>query len=146
MLLLGSLSLPSLAATGVNLKCDDALPQPADLTATSAVPAEAAGDHEALKVLKAEGDVKSLSPASELGRILDSEFDEDSPSAIRRQQALRSSALADALEKRRQGRMSSPADDIAPMDSVPPPVDTALPGVGDAESLLFRRQMYRTDI
>ncbi len=51
----------------------------------------------------------------------------------------------DALERRRQGRLESTAEDIeAPVTA--PAVDTALPGVGDGESLIYRREMYRTDI
>ncbi len=150
LLLLASVSLPAVAASGFNLKCDDAPAQPVDLTASTAVSGEPAGDHEPLTVLKAEGDSRSLSPlgrppVSDLGGMLDAGFEGEAAMSPVEQQELRSSALADALERRRQGRLESPPEDIdAPVPA--PAVDTALPGVGDTESLLYRREMYRTDI
>lgn len=144
--LLASISLPAVAASGFNLKCDDAPVKPADLTASAAVPAESAGDHERLTVLKAEGDARGLAAVTELGGMIESAFDSESTSmSAPEQQELRSSALADALERRRRGRLNSAADDIETPDTAPA-IDTALPGVGDAESLLYRREMYRTDI
>jgi hypothetical protein len=133
------------AASGFNPKCDDAPTRPADLTASTAVPAESAGDHEALTVLKAEGDVRSLAPVSDLGDMIESGLESDGAVPALEQRELRSSAVADALERRRRGRLENSAEDIeAPTPA--PAVDTALPGIGDAESLLYRREMYRTDI
>ncbi len=143
--LLASISLPAVAASGFNLKCDDAPVKPADLTASAAVPADAAGDHETLTVLKAEGDVRGLTPVTELGSMIESKFDGESAGSSLEQQELRSSALADALERRRQGRPDSSAEGLEAPNTAPA-IDTALPGVGDAESLLYRREMYRTDI
>ncbi len=150
LVLLASISLPAIAASGINLKCDDAPAQPADLTAATAVSAEPAGDHQPLTVLKAEGDVRGLPPlgrppVSDIGGMLEAGFDGEAAMSPVEQQELRSSALADALERRRQGRLESNSEDIeAPVPA--PAVDTALPGVGDTESLLYRREMYRTDI
>ena len=139
--LLASISLPAVAASGFNMKCDDAEAKPADLTASSAVPSEPAGDHESLTVLKTEGDDRRLAPLT----ILDSGFDSDVTISALEQQELRSSALADALERRRRGRLDSTTDDLEAATPTPQ-IDTALPGVGDAESMLYRREMYRTDI
>ena len=145
LVLLATLSLPAFAASGFNLKCDDAPAKPADLTASSAVPAEPAGDHEPLTVLKTDGDVRGLAPVSDLGNMLDSRFEGDGAMSALEQRELRSSALADALERRRRGRLDSTTEDIE-SSATAPAIDTALPGVGDAESLLYRREMYRTDI
>ena len=147
IVLLASISLPAVAASGFNLKCDDA-PRPADLTASTAVTVDAAagGDHEQLTVLKAEGDMRGLAQGSELGDIIESGFESDSSSLpTLDQQELRSSAIADALERRRRGRLEGPAEDIDG-PATAPSVDTALPGIGDTESLLYRREMYRTDM
>ena len=142
VVLLASISLPAVAATGFMANCDDA---PAEAAAQTATSAQATGDHERLAVLKTEGDVRSLSPVSDLGSIIETEFDRDSGLPAPQVQELQSSAVADALERRRQGRLEGPADDIEELEAAPS-IDTALPGVGDAESLLYRREMYRTDI
>lgn len=144
-MLLASISLPAVAASGFNLKCDDAPVGPADLAASTAVTAEPAGNHEALTVLKAEGDVRSLASVSDLGDVLESGFENDAAGSALQQQEFRSSALADALERRRRGRIEGATEDIE-ASAAAPAVDTALPGVGETESLVYRREMYRTDI
>lgn len=144
--LLASFSLPAVAASGFNLKCDDAPVRPNDLTVSAALPAESAGNHEALTVLKAEGDMNSVAAVSNLGEMIESGFESDDGHVpALNQRKLRSSAVADALERRRRGRLERTAEDIE--GSTPAPaVDAALPGIDDAESLLYRREMYRTDI
>lgn len=146
LLLLASISLPAVAASGFNSKCDDAAARPADLTASSAVPAEPAGDHEALTVLRAEGDDRALATVNKLGDMIEAGFESKGTVPALEQRELRSAALADALERRRRGRLENAAENIEASTTPAPAVDTALPGVGDAESLLYRREMYRTDI
>lgn len=145
LVLLASVSLPALAASGVSLKCGENPPPPAELQTQTSVSVESPADHELLTVLKADGEASSLGPASELGGIMRGQYDQDSARSTLELKALRSSALADALERRRQGRLKIPSDDMDASVQVPS-IDTTLPGVGDSESLLYRREMFRTDI
>ncbi|MEE4161311.1 MAG: hypothetical protein V2I25_02310 [Woeseiaceae bacterium] len=138
LVVLAGFSVPVLAASGLNLSCDDAASGVAESTSHSALPAEPAGDHEPLVVLKAEGSAAGIDPSRDLGSVLD--YDDEQGIAGARQKA-----VADALERRRNGRLSAATGDADTMDQAPS-IDTALPGVGDAESLIYRREMYRTDI
>jgi hypothetical protein len=143
--LLACVSLPAFAASGFK-NCDDAPAKPADLTASSAADAESAGDHDALTVLRAEGDSRSLSAFSDLGRMVEPEFEQKSVLTSMEQKRMRASALADALERRRPGQLDTRSDELEADTEAPRSLDTALPGVGDSESLFYRREMYRTDI
>jgi hypothetical protein len=138
--LLAGFSVPVLAASSLDLKCDDATAGVAESTTRSALPAETSGDHEALVVLKAEGGASGIDPSRDLGSVLGNDYDDESGSAGARQKA-----VAEALERRRNGRLSAAAGETDTVDSAPS-IDTALPGVGDAESLIYRREMFRTDI
>lgn len=140
LVLLAGFSVPVLAASGLDLGCDDAASGVAEPSSHSALPAEPAGDHERLVVLKAEGSAAGIDPSRNLARVIGNEFDDESGIAGARQKA-----VAEALERRRNGRMSAANGEADTMDQAPS-VDTALPGVGDAESLIYRREMYRTDI
>jgi len=139
LVLLAGFSVPVLAASGLNLSCDDAAAGVAESTSRSALPAEPAGDHEPLVVLKAEGSAAGIDPSRDLGSVLGNDYDDESGIAGARK------AVAEALERRRNGRLSAAAGETDTMDQAPS-IDTALPGVGDAESLIYRREMFRTDI
>ena len=143
--LLACISLPAFAASGFK-NCDDAPAKPADLTASSAVEAKPAGNQEPLTVLRAEGDSQSLSALSDLGRMIEPEFEQESVLTSMEQKRMRASALADALERRRPGQLDTRSDELEAETEAPRSLDTALPGVGDSESLFYRREMYRTDI
>ena len=143
--LLACVSLPPFAASGIK-NCDESPAKPTDLSASAALPAEAAGDHEALTVLRAEGDSRTLSAFSDLGRVVEPEFEQETVLNSIEQKRMRASALADALERRRQGQLEAPSDDLESDTEAPRTLDTALPGIGDSESLFYRREMYRTDI
>ena len=143
--LLACASLPAFAASGFK-NCDEAPTKPAELTASAAVPTEAAGDHETLTVLRAEGDVRSIAATNELGRIIEPKFERKPALNSIEQKRMQASAIADALERRRQGQLEAPSDDIDAEPEATRSLDTALPGVGDGESLFYRREMYRTDI
>jgi len=138
--LFAGFSVPVLAASGLSLSCDDASSRAAESTTRAALPGEPAGDHEPLVVMKAEGNAAGIDPSRDLGSVLGSDYDDDSGIAGSRQKA-----VAEALERRRNGRLSAAADDMDSAEQAPS-VDTALPGVGDAESLIYRREMFRTDI
>ena len=143
LVLLAGFSVPVLAASGLNLSCDDATSGLAESTShssSSALPAESAGDHEPLVVLKAEGSAAGIDPSRDLGSVLGNDYDDESGIAGARQKA-----VAEALERRRNSRLSAATGEADTMDQAPS-IDTALPGVGDAESLIYRREMYRTDI
>jgi hypothetical protein len=143
--LLACVSLPAFAASGFK-NCDDTPTKSAELTASSSVEAESAGDHDALTVLRAEGDSRSLSALSDLGRMVEPEFEQESVLTSMEQKRTRASALADALERRRPGQLDTRSDELEADAEAPRSLDTALPGVGDSESLFYRREMYRTDI
>ena len=143
--LLACASLPAFAASGFK-NCDEAPAKPAELTASAAVPTETAGDHETLTVLRAEGDARNIATANELGRIIEPKFERKTAVNPLEQKRMQASALADALERRRQGQLEVPPDDIDTEPESTRSLDTALPGVGDGESLFYRREMYRTDI
>jgi len=133
IVLLASASFPVLASSSIGLKCDSDAKTIATVDVT---PIEAARN-EPLTVLKTDADTGDIQATSDL-RILKG----DTNDAAVRRQAERSAALADALERRRQQRLALPPQ--PPADT--PKVETRLPGVSDAESLLYRREMYRTDI
>jgi hypothetical protein len=143
--LLACVSLPAFAASGFK-NCDDAPAKPADLTAASAAEVESAGDHDTLTVLRAEGDSRSLSALSDLGRMIEPQFEQEPVLTSMEQKRMRASALADALERRRTGQLDARSDELEADTEAPRSLDTALPGVGDSESLFYRREMYRTDI
>lgn len=141
MALLAAFSMPVLAASGISQSCEDSSTRAAERTAQSAMTAKPAGDHEPLVVMKAEGSASGIDPSRDLGTMLGDDYDQDRGTALPRHKE----AVAEALERRRNGRMSATSDenDLA---ELPPSIDTALPGIGDAESLIYRREMYRTDI
>ncbi len=128
---LAGLALPVLAASSIELKCNSSR------DTKEPVLAELEAPREPLTVLKTDADAGDIEVSSEL-RILDSDMNE----AAGRRQAERSAALADALERRQQQRLALPPE---PSSDVPQ-VETRLPGVSDEQLLLYRREMYRTDI
>ena len=130
---LAALSLPVLAASSIGLKCESSKAS-ADVSDIEPV---SLPKHESLTVLKTDADVGEHESGADF-RIL-----EGREAAGRRQAELRSAALADALERRQQRRLALPPEQ--PVE-VSPQVETRLPGVSHEDSLLSRREMYRTDI
>lgn len=135
LVVLAGVSLPVLAASTIELKCDSKK-APA-VSPVEAVAVEPALDSEPLTVLKTDAKGGEIDGGSDL-RILN----RDNEAAGRRQAELRSAALADALERRQRQRLALRPDQ--PVEA--PQVETRLPGVSDSDSLLYRREMYRTDI
>ncbi len=122
---LACLSLPVLAATGVGLdKCDETADRSALLNSASAT--------DELTVVRSESLLEAMDKS-------------ESDIALAQEQALRSAALNDALEQRLRQRSELSTQPSSAEDGVPS-VETRLPGVSATESLLFRREMFRTDI
>ena len=132
---LAGVSLPVLAASNIEFKCDSK--KAPSVSAVEAVTIKPALDNESLTVLKTDADAGEIDSGSELS-ILNG----DNDMAGRRQAERQSAALADAFERRQRQRLALPPEQPAER----PQVETRLPGVSDEESLLYRREMYRTDI
>lgn len=136
-LLIGS-AAPAMAATGIGSECDSGKDE-ASASAVSESPTIVAtirrtAPTEPLRLRQADN-----AATSDLGSLLPRSV---STSGTARE--LRSAALADALERRQTRRSALGGNDRT--DSAGPQVEAEIPGVSEEEALVFRREMFRTDI
>lgn len=132
-LTLAVISLPVLAASTIGAKCDSERTQS---VAETVVTIDTRIDSESLKVLRADADQSAT--GKKLDGLINSNFEVAPELAAGRQQA-----LADALERRQRQKLALPP---ASGEEGVPRVETRLPGVSVEDSLIYRREMYRTDI
>ncbi len=154
-LLIGS-ALPALAATGIGSDCD-AAPKDASANALSEAAAAVASTTmnatitidstlkrsaplESFRLRQADTAATKHKASSDLGNLLPRAIS----APVTPSSELRSAALADALERRQQ-RRSALGSDVA-AETTGPRVEAGIPGVSEEEALVFRREMFRTDI
>ncbi len=154
-LLLIGLAAPAIAASSLSLNCTDDKHLHAsgvhettdELTGNDGdlllVPVS--GVAEKLSILKSNSGAVKLSGTSRLSELLRDYRNETPNPASRRTAQRRSAALADALERRQERRLAVSGDD-AQTSGNEPNVETRLPGISEQDSLIYRREMYRTDI
>ena len=154
-LLLIGFAVPAIAASSLSLGCGDDKHLHADgihettdkLTGSDGdlrlVPVSG-GVAEKLSILKSNSGAVKLSGTGRLSELLRNYRNESPDPASRRTAQRRSAALADALERRQQRRLPVTGDETQAGDE--PNVETRLPGISEQDSLIYRREMYRTDI
>jgi len=154
LLLLG-FTAPAIAASSLSLGCNDDKHLHAsgihdttdELTGSDGdlqvVPVS--GIAEKLSILKSNSGAVKLSGTSRLSELLRDYRNETPSPASRRSAQRRSAALADALERRQEQRLGVSGDE-AQASGDEPNVETRLPGISEQDSLIYRREMYRTDI
>ncbi|MEM8817643.1 MAG: hypothetical protein AAGE85_17620 [Pseudomonadota bacterium] len=169
--LLSGFSLPALAASSFNLGCSgdkhtnnhdfepsivqtmENISETRDSLHLIAV----SGIAEKLTMLKSDRGAVKLAGVRGLGRLLkdyqsdyerggyeDGDEDKRPMSTSHRTAQLRSAALADALERRQQRKLALPGSESTSANE--PNVETRLPGMSEKDALIYRREMYRTDI
>lgn len=127
---------PVMAATGIGSECDAA----GDEAAAETVTIKRAAPQEPLRLRNADAAKSRSATTSDLGNLLPRPVSTSGSSS----RELRSAALADALERRQPRRSALRMNDGA--DTAEPRVEAEIPGVSEEEALVFRREMFRTDI
>jgi len=153
MLLLIGFTAPASAASSLNLDCgDDKHLHASGLHESAGKLTSSDGDlhlvavsgvTEKLSILKSNSGAIKVSGTSRLSELLREYRNETPDPASRRSAQRRSAALADALERRQQRKLPV-ADGVEASDE--PNVETRLPGISEQDSIIYRREMYRTDI
>ena len=155
-LLLIGFAAPAIAASSLSLGCGDdkhlhasGIHETADKFTSSDGDLQlvtVSGVAEKLSVLKSNSGAVKLSGTSRLSELL-REYRSAAPdpaTSSRSTAQRRSAALADALERRQQRSLAVTGDEAHTSDK--PDVETRLPGISEQDSLIYRREMYRTDI
>ena len=132
---------PVMAATGIGSDCDAAGDEATAgvLQETVTIKRSGSAPRESLR-LRETDTAKSRTATSDLGNLLPRPV--SAPGSSSRE--LRSAALADALERRQPRRSALRMNDGN--DTAEPRVEAEIPGVTEEEALVFRREMFRTDI
>ncbi len=137
-LLIGS-AVPAMAATGIGSECDSATDEAASAMSETATIKRTAPP-EPLRLRQADTVTSHTASASDLGNLLPRTIGTSATSS----RELRSAALADALERRQQQRSALGGNERTATQG--PRVEADIPGVTEEEALVFRREMFRTDI
>lgn len=137
-LLIGS-AVPAMAATGIGSECDAAPDEAAASAMSETVTIKRTAPREPLRLRQAETVTSRSASTSDLGNLLPRTVSSSATSS-----ELRSAALADALERRQQQRSALGRNERT--DAPGPRVEADIPGVTEEEALVFRREMFRTDI
>ena len=139
MLLIGS-AVPAMAATGIGSECGSATDEAASAMSETATIKRTAPP-EPLRLRQADTVTSHTASTSDLGNLLPRTI---GTSATTSSRELRSAALADALERRQQQRSALGGNERTATQG--PRVEADIPGVTEEEALVFRREMFRTDI
>ena len=137
-LLIGA-AVPAMAATGIGSDCDSTPDEAAPGAMSEAVTIKRTAPTKSLRLRQADT-VTSRTSTSDLVNLLPRSVSTSASS----NRELRSAALADALERRQQQRSALGRNERT--ETAGPRVEADIPGVSEEEALVFRREMFRTDI
>ena len=137
-LLIGT-AVPAMAATGIGSDCDSAADEATARAMSEAVPIKRTAPPQPLRLRQADTVTPRAAGTSDLVNLLPRPVGTSASSS-----ELRSAALADALERRQQQRSALGRNERTA--TAGPRVEANMPGVSEEDALVFRREMFRTDI